>query len=100
MSDRETLTMPAMRFWLMNRNIDRIAAEESIRQLDIGTGVQSEAGYKSLEKMYREHMGNVVHYVGGSQVVFDPNSDEIEQPDRAGLAILRMMQNQRIGDRV
>lgn len=100
MSDRKTLRMPAIRFWLMNRNIDRVAGEESIRLLDIGTGTQSAEGYKALEKMYREHMGNVVHYKGGPPIVFDPDSVEIEQPDRAGLAILRMMQNQKIGDRV
>lgn len=98
-SDRETLDMPAMRFWLMNRNIDRIAGEESIRLLDIGIGAQSGDGYKTMTKMYREHMGNVVQYSGGPPIIFDPN-DGIEEPDRGGLAALRMMQNQKIGDRI
>lgn len=49
MSYLEVLALPAMTFWMLHRNIDRISAEESIRDLDVS--VHSHTGEAIKEKM-------------------------------------------------
>lgn len=100
MNDREALTMPAMRFWLLHRNIDRIAAEEHLRLLDVGIGSQSGEGFKETNKNLRAQMGDVVKYKGALVIGPDEVRLEVEQPDRAGLAMLKLTQHKKVGDRI
>ena len=65
-------------FWLLEKNISRLKAEDGLRQLDIGASVQSAEGYKALSEAYTREIGVQV----------------IEQPklDRQGLNTLKQLQ--------
>lgn len=89
--------MPAARFWMLHRNIDRVAAEESIRMLTMGASAQSGEGFKASMDDLRDQMGDVVIYKEGAVV---RSSAPESQLDRGGLATLKMMSGQKIGDRV
>ena len=38
------MELPVRAFWMMNRNINRLRAEEDLRQINIGTAIQSRDG--------------------------------------------------------
>lgn len=90
--------MPVTRFWMMQRNIDRIAAEESIKSLTVSASSQSGEGYKKGMEDLRKQLGDIVVY-RHAQVSAGPQENE-EGPDRAGIAMLKAMSMQRIGESV
>lgn len=89
--------MPVTRFWMMQRNIDRITAEESIKSLTVSASSQSGEGFKKGMEDLREQLGDIVVYRHAETVTGSRQDDEF---DRAGLAMLRAMSTQRIGQSV
>lgn len=85
MSDRQLMEMPVTRFWLLNRSVDRIAAEESIRLAQVAGAVQSGDSYTTLMTALRSQMGKVMEIENLDQ------EQLVEGPDRAGLAALKLM---------
>ena len=76
--------MPVTRFWLLSRTIDRIAAEEMIRSVQVAASVQSAEGFKDLMTQLNAQMGVVVEIDQKKKIMS-------EKLDRAGLAALKAM---------
>nr|WP_181374652.1 hypothetical protein [Pectobacterium carotovorum]AKG47476.1 hypothetical protein pA_00036 [Pectobacterium carotovorum] len=72
--------MPLERFWLLSRNIDRIKAEDDIRQLQIARVAQATGdSYSAFEKSLQQRLGQPV-VTKKSALPFnaeaDPNAEE------------------------
>ena len=90
MSDAQVLDMPLRRFWLLHRNIDRIAAEEGQRALHIAAMSQSGEGYSDLMEKLQERVGEVVVFdedTTEQELKFIPNAER----DQEGFNALKMM---------
>lgn len=75
---REALDLPVAVFWEMNRNIDRIQAENDLRAVRVAqAGHLSGEGTRAVSEALREEIGEVF-------VVR-------ERLDREGLNLLKMM---------
>ena len=84
LSDRQLMEMPVVRFWLLNRSVDRIAAEESIRLAHVAGAVQSGDVYTSLMSSLRGQMGRVME--------IDETNPRLDVGlDRVGLKALKNM---------
>lgn len=95
--------MPASRFWAMHKNIDRVAAEESVRDLNIAASSQSGEGFKEMITSLREQMGDVAKFktefsTSEGDKISHPR--QTEQLDRSGLAMLKMMSGQKVGEQI
>lgn len=53
------MKMPVRRFWLMNRNINRIQAENDVRMVTVMNAAQSQEGAKEYRESLIEEMGDV-----------------------------------------
>ena len=84
LSDQETISLPIARFWLLHRNTDRLAAEESIRTAQIGASMQSGEGFGQYMTVLRDQMGEVVKIDRAAEAM-------VSELDRAGLAALKAM---------
>lgn len=51
--------MPVKRFWFYNRQVDRIAAEESLRFIDLLAAVTSKEAYGERVKALEKQMGEI-----------------------------------------
>ncbi len=91
LSDEQVLQMPVRRFWLLHKNVDRIAAEEDIRVAAIAASVQSGESFNELMNGLRKQMGEVVIIDRISQAM-------TEKLDRVGLAMLKGMK--KVGESV
>jgi hypothetical protein len=60
MSYRETLKLPIKTFWSLNRQVDRLRAEEDQRQLRLANAAQSAEGAKSLTEELSREIGTPV----------------------------------------
>ncbi|MEY0334704.1 hypothetical protein AB7W23_21325 [Providencia rettgeri] len=72
--------MPLERFWLLSRNIDRIKAEDDIRQLQVARVAQATGdSYSAFEKSLQQRLGQPV-VTKKSALPFnseaDPNAEE------------------------
>jgi len=84
LSDRDVLAMPAPRFWLLNRTIDRLAAERSIATAMIAAQVQSNEGFTELIQGLQKQLGKIVEM---DQVAVIQSA----QLDREGLHALKSL---------
>ena len=82
LSDRDVLTMPVTRFWLLNRSIDRVTAERSISTAVISAQVQSSEGFQELITGLQKQLGQIVD-------MDEAIIKQTEQLDRDGLNLLR-----------
>jgi hypothetical protein len=78
----ETLALPAKVFWLLNKNIDRMAAESDLRLIQIGFATQSgEAAEKHIAELQKQY---------GRVVEIDEVAAAMNAPrDRDGLLALK-----------
>lgn len=62
MSYWEAMDTPIRAFWELNRNVDRVAAEESARRLegDLTAGSQSSEAVERYSETLRKQMGSVI----------------------------------------
>lgn len=78
MSRQEVLALPVRTFWFLNEQIDRIAAEEALRGIDLAlAGNMNAEGLKELMQRLKRQMGLVMKID--------------ESPDLAGLQRIATM---------
>lgn len=77
MGYRETLALPIRTFWFMNSCVNRIQAEQGLRQLEISAGTRSAEGYEAVRSNLVSQMGTLMK--------------EAPQLDRSGLNDLKSM---------
>ena len=58
----EVMNMPIRTFWFMNTCVDRLRAEEDMRQLSIASSAQSSDGYERKQESLNLQIGEVVKY--------------------------------------
>lgn len=72
--------MPLERFWLLSRNIDRIKAEDDIRQLQVARVAQATGdSYSAFEKSLQQRLGQPVVTIKSAlpfNAEADPNAEE------------------------
>lgn len=59
MDDGQVLSMPARRFWLMERNISRIQSANDLRTINATAAASSEKAYSEVTDRLREDLGEV-----------------------------------------
>lgn len=62
---RNVLRLPLVTFWMLNKNIDRLNAEEDLRlaEISVRTGANSsEESLRSLLEDLRKQLGRIVKY--------------------------------------
>jgi hypothetical protein len=59
MGYRETLDLPIKTFWMLHKNVDRIAAEQDMRAASIAIQSQSSEGIRAMMSDLRKQMGIV-----------------------------------------
>lgn len=75
--------MPVKRFWFYNRQVDRLAAEEDLRMINLLVAVTSSEAYGKAVEGLRKSMGEIyvampVHHtmtVNGDDGEMDPEFD-------------------------
>jgi DNA recombination-dependent growth factor C len=82
MSDREILSMPLKRFWMLSKNVDRIAAEFDYRNAIVAISAGSSEGVESLMTNLKKQMGSIVEIDEAKMALS-------ETYDRDGLLSLR-----------
>jgi hypothetical protein len=84
LSYQETMDLPAPVFWMLNKNIDRLRAEDDVRSLQTAIAAQSgESAQKHLDALHKQ-MGKVVEV---DEVAEAMNAEY----DREGLLALKGM---------
>lgn len=67
------MNLPVRAFWAMNRNIDRLRAEEDLRSITVGIAAQSEEAYQKIsERLINER---------GEWVIFSPLAPHLHKRD-------------------
>lgn len=69
MSDRQVLDMPAKRFWMLNKNVDRLRAEADVRLVQCLISSQTGKGVEQMTEILRQQMGKVVTIDEGKAAV-------------------------------
>jgi hypothetical protein len=76
MTDRHVLDMPIKRFWLMNSSIERVSAQQNIRQVMVGLSSQGgEAAQETVDRLTVE-MGTVII---GKAIIDRQGLDDLKQ---------------------
>jgi len=84
MSDQALFEMPARRFWLLHRSIDRIAAEETVRSAQVAAAAQNGESFTQFVADLRTQMGDVVKIDRAAKAM-------TAELDRQGLATLKAL---------
>ena len=63
MTDSHVLAMPAKRFWMMDRQIDRIRAENEIRELQL-KNLATPPKTKDAARAIEDHFGRLTLEIG------------------------------------
>ena len=87
LSYRDCMALPMKTFWMLNRNISRLLAEQDLRAFQIAVSVNSGDAMQALQTKLIDEFDNPYH--------MDPEfqAEEIveEQRDEAGFAQLKLM---------
>lgn len=67
--------MPMRRFWFLNRQIDRIQAEQDLRHVQAVSASVSQDGYKKVFDTLQKTLGEIV--------VFEPSVNMLNLDDNA-----------------
>lgn len=77
------MSLPVRAFWMMNRNIDRLRAEEDLRHVSVGVAVQSKEGASNAtDRLVAER---------GEWIKFSPLAPHLNRRDEEGVARLKQM---------
>jgi hypothetical protein len=86
MSYREVMEIPMKTFWMLNRNISRVLAEQDLRAFQLAVSVNSGETATALQAKLLEEFDNPYLMDGaGDAPVIDEERDEV------GFAQLKMM---------
>lgn len=94
MSLDDILNLPLKRFWFLANQVDRIRAEEDMRQLQLLACAQSSEGFESAVESLRTQMGQIyVWKPEPATLEFQIDATTGSDPtfDRAGLQRLRAL---------
>jgi hypothetical protein len=98
LTDRDVLTMPLKRFWLLSGNVNRIQAEQDMRRMFTNAAAQTGEGLKDYSAKLREEIGNIARpeREGGDEWVSEaPEAivppDDQKESNRAGFAELKAL---------
>jgi hypothetical protein len=92
MNYQEVRKLPVETFWMLNKNIDRIAAENDMRAAQIGIQVQSGEGFKDLMDNLRKQLGVVFTYDEGKRAMA-AKRDKLNEEQKADLNALGDLSN-------
>jgi hypothetical protein len=84
--------MPIKRFWFYHKQVDRLAAEEDLRMLNLLAAVTSSEAYGNTVEKLRRSMGEiyVMMPVQNTLVVVDGKVEELDpEYDRGALLALK-----------
>lgn len=81
------MNMPIRRFWLLHKNVARIAAEEQMQSLTTASAASSSESAK-------EYRDQLVIAMGEVSTVVDNDRDE------SGVEMLKMMSGQKLGSKI
>lgn len=83
--------MPVKRFWFYNKQVDRLAAEESLRHVEIMAAVTSSETYSALLSKLQRQMGEIYVAAPGTNSLDTQSLDGELDPefDREGLRRLK-----------
>lgn len=62
-TDTHVLRMPARRFWMMERQIDRIRAEDDIRQVNLHSTITPPSHQSTVQRL-NEYLGKLTLEIG------------------------------------
>lgn len=84
--------MPIKVFWYLNKQVDRLRAEEELRQASILAAITSQEGYEKALENLRGQLGEIAVFEPSVTTLnLDAATDEGLDPefDRAGLMALK-----------
>ncbi|GAA4525522.1 hypothetical protein GCM10023174_10260 [Chelativorans composti] len=87
------MKMPLRRFWFFVSQVDRLRAEEEIRQLRVLAAVTSSDAYKKAIEVLQEEMGEIYIWEPlkvPPEMRVDPETGLDPEFDREGLRALKM----------
>lgn len=82
--------MPAKRFWFYNKQVDRLAAEEDLRMINLLASVTSGDAYGKATENLRKQMGEIVVLVPVSSTLIIDDGKRDPQFDRAAFLALKV----------
>ena len=82
------MNMPIRRFWLLHKNVARIAAEEQMQSLTTASAASSS------DESVKEYRDQLVIAMGEVSTVVDNDRDE------SGVEMLKMMSGQKLGSKI
>jgi hypothetical protein len=81
----ELRKLPVVTFWMLNKAIDRMAAESDMRRARLMVMTQSQEGMEDLFKDLRAQLGKVVVFDEGKLAMINAVRDEIDDDLKATL---------------
>ena len=81
MTYREVRSLPIEAFWMLNKNVDRIAAENDIRALVVAIHAQSGEGFKDLMEGLTKQFGRVFEYDEGKKAMIEAKKRDLLSSD-------------------
>lgn len=84
MSYREVMDLPMKTFWMLNRNISRLLAEQDLRAAEIAVSVNSGDAMKALHTKLLKEFDNPYRMENSGPVID-------EERDEEGFAQLKLM---------
>lgn len=77
------MNLPVRAFWVMNQNVDRLRAEEDLRQIQVSVATQSQESYQeTIQALNNER---------GDWVKFSPLAPHLNRRDEEGVERLKRM---------
>ncbi len=80
--------MPVKTFWMLHKNVDRIAAESDMRSAMIAIKSQSGEGVQSMMTDLRQQLGQVIEIDQEAEVKAAMARDDNNRSDLADLAYI------------
>lgn len=91
MSFEELYGLTVKRFWFLVNQIDRLEANDRLRQLEMLASATAPEAYKAARESYQKTVGQVFVWkpVAPTEIKVDPNTGLDPEFDREGLRALK-----------
>ena len=84
------LKTPIKRFWFLNRQVDRLRAEDDLRRMKVLVAVNSNESFQQALDGFTKQMGTIAVFEEKTrELVNDPETGLDPEFDRAGLHALK-----------
>lgn len=82
--------MPLRHFWFLNKQIDRLNAEDDMRQLNLIVATNSSEGIQQIQELLNKQIGTVAKFERKVLSAEDIDPNELDPEfDRAGFQALK-----------